>query len=579
MTRRGRWLLVLAGFLTLLAIVAVLVGVSVGSGRAIPRRAILWMDVGPDLVEEDRRGPIERLVRPKPLTLFDHLRVLRAAAADRRVAAAVVDLRGIGGGWAKADELREALAEFRKSGKPLRAFMEFGEVRDYFVATAAERVAMPPSGVLVVTGILADVPFFKRTLDKIGVQADLEHIGAYKSASDAYTRDSMSDPHRLALEAILDSLYGRFVAVVSRARSLSPDRVRTAVDEGFFNAGRAKAMGLLDDLAYRDEVLDAVEAKLGHDARRIRESAYLGALRGRPGGDRLALVHVSGVIAQGDSSSDAFGGATTGSDTVAAAVRRAREDPRVKGVLLRVDSPGGSALASDLIWREVEITRAKKPVVVSMSDLAASGGYYVAMGADAVVAGPATLTGSIGVISGKFSLRGLYDWIGLRRELIKRGENADLFSDYRPFTDAQRAVVRRQMEEFYRDFVHKAAKGRRKSDAEIDAVGQGRVWTGEQARARGLVDELGGVETAVEVLKSKAGIPKGTSIDLVVYPRPRGLLESIVSEEGPDDSPASRALRALLPPAFSRALGQFRILDRLSSEPYLLLDPDLCATR
>lgn len=559
-------------------LVAALLIVSVWEGRSVPRGAVLWIELGSVVPEMDERAPIERLLRKRVPTVLEHVRALEAAAGDRRIAAAVVELRGFGGGWAKADEIREALAAFRKSGKPLYAFMESGESKDYFVASAAERVAMPPSGVLLVNGLLADVPFYKGTLDKVGIVADLGHVGEYKSASETYTRDSMSDAQREATSALLDGLYGRLVSVVGKARSIPEQRVRELLDEGLLTASRAKELRLVDDLSYRDQVESALAKRIGGEFRPVREGAYVSSLGLRAGSARFAVVHVSGVISSGTSSGDSFGGQTAGSDTVTRALRTAREDDRIRAVILRVDSPGGSGLASDVIWRELALTREAKPVIVSMSDLAASGGYYVGMGADAIVAGEDTLTGSIGVIGGKFSLRGLYDWIGVKREQLKRGENADLFTDYRPFTETQRALMKRQMEAFYRDFVHKAAVGRGKTDAEIDAVGRGRVWTGAQARERGLVDETGGFLAAVEVARRKAGIPRGHPVAIEVLPESQGIFGSFLAQGG-DDSIAGSVLLCLLPASLRRTAAELRALDLAGRESYLYLDPRLLGLR
>ena len=578
MSRRSRWFLVLLGFFALFVLVGGLLVLSVAGGPTIPHRSVLWVSLGGEIPETDQRSPIERLLLRRVPTVLEHLQVFEAAAADRRIVAAVIEMKGFGGGWAKADEIREALVAFRKSGKPLVAFMESGETKDYLVATAGERIVMPPSGVLLVNGLLADVPFYKGTLDKLGVEADLEHIGAYKSASEVYTRDSMSDAGREAMSLVLDGLYGRLVSVVAGARSLPRDRVTQAFDEGFLTAGRGKELRLVDDLLYRDQLEDELAEKTGGELRTVTESTYLATLGRKTGAPRLAVVHIDGVIASGRSATDALGGASTGSETVARALRSAREDDGIRALILRVDSPGGSGLASDVIWREVELTRKAKPVVVSMSDLAASGGYYVAMGADAIVAGENTLTGSIGVISGKFSLRGLYDWIGLKRDQIKRGENADIFTDYRPFTEGQRALLMRQMESFYADFVHKAASGRKKSVAEIDAVGQGRVWTGGQARERGLVDEIGGFARALEIAKTKAGIPAGRSVTLVEMPGPRGLFESLMSEDR-DETLGRGVLRALLPAPLRKAASELGVLDRVAGDSYLYLDPRLLGSR
>ena len=574
MRRTTKWLLVLGGFLFLFVLVCVAAAFSVAGGPSVPARAVLWVKLGPEIHEEDRRSALEKALGRRTLTVRDYLHVFRAAGEDARVRAIVLEPQGFGGGWAVAEEIRDAVARFQERGKPVFAYLEAAGNLDYFVASAADRVIMLPTGVLMATGLLADVPFYKGTLAKIGIEADLEHIGAYKSASDAYMRDSMSDAQREATNLLLDGIYDQFLSGIAEARSIGRDTVAAAVDEGFLVASRARDLRLVDELSYPDEILDEIESRVGARPERIKAAAYFESLREPRRGDRVALVYVTGVIVPGQSVTDPLAGSLVGSETISEALRKVREDGTIRAVVVRVDSPGGSGLASDVIWREMALTRKEKPVVVSMGNVAASGGYYVSMGADAIVAQPSTVTGSIGVITGKFSLRGLYDWIALRREQIKRGANADLFTDYQKFGDAQRSLIRAQMETFYRDFVHKAAEGRERTEEEIDAVGQGRIWTGSQALERNLVDELGGLDRAVEIAKEKANIPKARSVSLEVYPKPKGLFESLVSW-GPEDSSAPGEVRAILPRGAKEALAVWKIRDLLEAEPYVCLEESL----
>jgi protease-4 len=279
---------------------------------------------------------------------------------------------------------------------------------------------------------------------------------------------------------------------------------------------------------YRDEL----ESRLS-GADEVKPGRYVRASRsvGFDSRPRLALVYAVGEIISGESQTSPFGGSFAGSDTVADAIRDAREDTSIKAIVLRVDSPGGSGTASDVIWREVELARKAKPVVVSMGDLAASGGYYIAMGSDAIVAQPGTITGSIGVFGGKFSLRGLYDKIGMSKEILTRGQHAALFSEYRPWTDEERARIRALMVAFYEDFIQKAAKGRGKQKDEVHAIAQGRVWTGVEARRIGLVDELGGLDVAVRIAKERAKVGKDQDVRLVELPERKGLLETILERQ------------------------------------------------
>lgn len=574
MNRGVRWILVLLTFAALFVVVALLAVFSGGSSPRVPGSSVVWLRIAPELSEEDPRSSFERALGRPALTLRDHVRMLDEAASDRRVRAVVLEVGGSQGGWAKAQELRDALTRFASTDKPLVSFVEFGGNIDYFLASAADRVVMPPPGMLTVNGLMADVPFYKGTLDKLGVEANLEHIGAYKNASDVMTRKDMSAAHREATEAILDGLFETFVSGVAASRSLQRPQVVAAVDEALLSAPRAKELGLVDELLYEDELLDSIRRDVGAGVERVSATAYARTLAEPVAGEAIGLLYLTGTIVSGSSSDDPFSGGMVGSDTIAASLRKLREDRSIRAVVLRVDSPGGSGLASDLIWREVELTRAQKPVVVSMGDVAASGGYYVAMSADAIVAQPSTLTGSIGVISGKYSLRGLYEWAGLHREQILRGANADLFSDYSSFTEAQRAIIRAQMGSFYRDFVSKAAKGRGLTEAQIDALGQGRVWTGAQAKERKLVDELGGLDRTIEIARDKAGIAAGRHVRIEVYPKPKGMLESFV-ESDPEESRIGHRAAALVPVALRSTVAQARLVERLSAEPYLYFEAAL----
>jgi len=358
MSRSSRWLWVLGIFLMLFLAVGVLAALSLGRGATVAADSVLWVRLGSNLDEEDRRSPIEQVLQGRRLTFRDHLRVLRQAARDDRIRAVVIRMDGFGGGWAKASETRKALADLRASGKPVLAYLEFGQTLDYYVASAAGRVAMLPTGVLAINGLLADVPFYKGTLDKVGVSADLLHVGDYKSASETYTREDMSDPARESLDYVLDGLFGTFLDDVAADRKAARDLVARAVDEGFVTASRAQELGLVDELAYPDELMASL-GKGGEEAdeeeTRLGAAAYLRTLAAERG-EKIGVVSVLGVITSGESTSDAFGGTTTGSDTVVRALRAAREDDGVRAVILRVDSPGGSGLASDVIWREVERT-------------------------------------------------------------------------------------------------------------------------------------------------------------------------------------------------------------------------------
>jgi protease-4 len=483
-------------------------------------------------IPEEPASELAPFFDPQPPTLRTLVDSIDRAAGDTRVKALVLRVSFLpDAGWGKVQELRDAIGRFRKAGKPAYAHLEFTGNKEYYLATACDKVFVVPTALLDVTGLASEVTFFRGTLDKLGVQAQFEGVGKYKNAPNQFTEKSFTEPHREQMESLVDSFYGHYAHAISQARGKTAEETQAALDGGPYDGASALEAGLVDELVYVDELKERLE-----DADEVTPARYVKASRGfgLDGRPKMALVYVVGEILPGESQDSPFGGSFAGSDTVAHALRSAREDDDVKAVILRVDSPGGSGTASDVIWREVELTRKEKPVIASMGDLAASGGYYVAMGTDAIVAQPSTITGSIGVFGGKFSLRGLYDKVGVSRELIKRGRHADLFDDYRPWTDEERAHVHRMMAAFYERFVTKAAEGRKMSYEEVDALAQGRVWSGSQALEHRLVDRLGGLDVALSLAKEKAKIPAGQEVRLVVLPEKKGLLETLFErqEEG-----------------------------------------------
>ena len=484
-------------------------------------------------VPEEPPSQIGNLLERRPPSLRTLVESIDRAGRDPKVKALVLRV-GIlpDAGWGKVQELRDAIERYRLSGKPAYAHLEICGNREYYLATACTKVYAIPTALLNVTGLAAEVTFFRRSLDKLGVEAQFEGVGKYKNAPNQFTEDHLTGPHREQTEALLDSLYSQYVAAIGASRHKTAAEVQGIVDHGPYDGSGALAAGLVDELIYLDQVEERLKT-----TERLNPGPYVKGTRGfafdrRP---KLAVVYAVGDIIPGESRNGPFGGdGFVGSDTVAAALRTAREDDSIRGVILRVDSPGGAGTASEVIWREVALTRKQKPVVASMGDVAASGGYYISMGTDAIVAQPGTITGSIGVFGGKFTLRGLYDKLGVTREIIPRGAHAAIFSEYRPWTEEERNRIHDEMVAFYHDFVSKVAAGRQKSYSDIDAVAQGRVWTGTDALRIGLVDRLGGLDTALGILKERAHIAKDQEVALVVLPEPKGLLETILErqEEG-----------------------------------------------
>jgi protease-4 len=471
---------------------------------------------------------------------------LTRAEKDPAVKAVVLQLGSLPGvGWGRVQEIRDAVGRFRRSGKPVYAFVEYLDNKEYYLATAASQIYAVPDALLNVSGLAAHVTFFRGTLDKLGIEAQFEGVGKYKNAPNQFTETGFTPPHREQMEALVDGLFGEYVDAIARGRNKSREEVRQIIDRGPYDGRGALAAGLVDGLMYRDEL----ETKLG-SASKTTAARYLRRRKGfgfdrRP---KVALVYAVGEIVSGEGGSSAFGGEVAGSDAIARAIRQARTDESVRAVVLRVDSPGGSGTASDVIWREVALTAERKPVVVSMGDMAASGGYYIAMAAHAIVAEPGTITGSIGVFGGKLSLQGLYAKLGMAQETIQRGAHASLFASYRPWNNEEREQMRSLLTAFYHEFVSKAAEGRKKSYEEIHDVAQGRVWTGAQAVKLGLVDRLGGLETAFEVAREKAKIGKGEELQILVLPRQRSFLETLMErqEEGVESRLLDAKARSLL---------------------------------
>jgi protease-4 len=484
-------------------------------------------------------------------SLSNLLLQLRKAKADKRVGAVLLDIGMLGAGWAKADEIRDAVADFRKSGKPIYAYMEFGSDKEYYVATAAERIYVAPIGDLFVNGLAAESMHFKGSFDKLGIYWDSYQIEKYKSAPESFTRKDMSDGERETLNSLLEEIFNRYVAQVAEARHKSVEDVRALIDEAPHNARAAQEAGLIDGALYREEVESELKKRLGYkDDEKLRKVSTAEYRRvsatslGLNQGEAVAVIFASGAIAPGRSNDGSFGGEQTiGSDTVVKALNDARDNKEVKAIVLRVDSPGGVTYPSDLIWEAVEQAKKKKPVVVSMSDLAASGGYYISMGANKIVAEPLTLTGSIGVYAYKPVVKGFYDWIGVSSEYVMRGKNAGLFRETDKFSDEERKKFQSGLDNFYwKQFLPKVAEGRHFPNVDaVHEVARGRVWTGAQGRERGLVDEFGGLDRAVEVAKELAQLPADKEVRRVIYPAPRTFFQQLFGSGDEQDSASMKA--------------------------------------
>ncbi len=485
------------------------------------------------------------------------LRRLAEARDDTSLPALAVKIENLSIGQGRIEELRRLLLEV-KARKPVVAYLVSGGMKEYYLASAASLVLAPPSAELFPNGLSSSTPFIRDGLAKIGVAFEVVAAGRYKNAPDPLVRQDMSQAQRSVTDSVLDDLFARQVRGIAAARGLDEARVRELVDTGVFTAEQARDAKLIDALAWPDEVEKALSARL---ARRVRLATHWERSEARAAqrwGPRpaVAIVRVEGALVRGESRSGPFGfGGVAGSETIAKLVKQAAEDGNVVAIVLRVDSPGGDGLASDLIWREVmQARRAGKPVVASMGDLAASGGYLVSVAADAIVAEPSTLTGSIGAFAVKPDLSGLLGRIGVSAVTLKRGQHADLDSFTRRWTEEERRLVEKQVLAFYDLFLSRVAEGRHLSKEAVDPVAQGRVWTGAQALERGLVDRLGSLEDAILLAKEKAGFPPGADLEVQTFEPEHGLLHELAGNLNASEESPVLALASRLPELRAAAL-------------------------
>jgi protease-4 len=484
-----------------------------------------------------------------PLTVAETWSMLRRAATDSHIKAVMIEPHGLSVGWAKLEELRGDLLAFKKSGKPVYAYLRGAGTREYYLATAADRVFMAETDQLDVKGVRAELTYVKGTLDKLGVKMEFQHVGKYKDAPDQLTKTGSSPETREVINGLLDQFYGDLMAKIADGRKKQPQQVRDLIDNGPFSGKEALAGGLVDALKFEDEAFGELKDKAKVGDNRISERRYARVPDpNAPAGSKIALLVGEGDITRGSTNPSGFGdeAGITASGMVKL-LRQVREDSSIRGVILRVDSPGGDGIASDDILHEAKLLSQKKPMVISMSDLAASGGYFISMTGDPVLAYPNTETGSIGVFFGKVNLKGLYDKIGLNKEILTRGRFADIDTDYAPLTPVQSAKLQAEIEEFYKGFVERVSAARKRPYGEVEPLAQGRVWTGAQAKKNGLVDELGGLDRAIELIKDRAKLSSSDQVSLVPYPPRRSLVEMLLRR---DDNSASildaRAIDSLL---------------------------------
>lgn len=517
------------------------------------------------------------------------------AGKDKSIEGVVLDFRGLTIGRGKVDELRSAIKRLQGSGKKVYAQLEIASTADYLVAVACDEVVIPESGFLLLPGVRLEPTFYKGLMTKIGVKPDFLHMGDAKGAGETFTRKKWSEPVRENLDSLAGDLYEQMVETIALDRPVTEANVRKAIDLALLTAAQTKEMGLVDRIAYADELKTSLAESTGADdfvyvlnygAKNV-DTDFSGptgffklmqviaggeTTKGRRAGKKIAIVYAVGPIMSGESESDLFGVNTVGSTTIVEALAEAERDNEVAAVVLRVDSPGGSAVASDVIWRQTQ--KMKKPVVASMGDVAASGGYYISMGADKIYAEPGCITGSIGVVSGKFAVKGMYGKLGLTTDLISRGENSGIFSGLRKWNDTERAAMMRMMEDTYAQFTSKAAAGRDMPPEQLKKLAGGKVYTGRQAKRNGLVDETGTLKDAIAEAKKLAGLGDDDKVRIEVLPEPKEFFETLFGGAGKEKEVRISVDGLGLPDELTKAARQWRIWSQvLQREPVGMMLP------
>ena len=466
------------------------------------------------------------LIQQQALSMHDIWTNLRKAKVDPKIDSILLRLGYLQCDWAKANEIREMLLDFKQSGKKAYAYVEesFDLDKEYYLATACDKIILHPEAILIINGIGGYIPFVKKMLDKIGVEVEVERVEEYKTAYNMFTKDHLTPAHREMMESIYSETFSIYIETASKERGKTTQEFKDLLDHAFFQGQEAKKTGLVDEVFYEDELWDLINGK-NKKTPRISHSQYLKTSASSLGlnrGKKIALIYGMGPILTGEGTYSIMG-----SRTVTRWIRKVRKDDSIKAIVFRVDSPGGSVAASDSIWREVTLAKKEKPFVVSMSDVAGSGGYQVSMAAHKIVAHPQTLTGSIGVIFSTFNMEKLYQKLGITGDKITFGDKADILTTFRKSTDQEREFLKQVILETYDHFITKVANNRGMTKKEADKIGKGRVWTGSQAQKIGLVDEIGDLSKAVDIAKEMAGIPLEEEVKFVVLPKKASLFESL----------------------------------------------------
>lgn len=519
-------------FMVMFIVIAAILA-SVGDDKVnVSANSVIHMSLEHQIQERSSKNPFDKFdfggfETNKSIGLNDIIASIKRAKTDDKIKGIYLDLSSIQAGFATIEEIRNALIDFKKSGKFILAYSEVYTQSAYYLASVADKIYLNPEGLLEFKGLGTELAFFKGTLDKLEIEAQIIKVGTYKSAVEPFILEKMSDANRQQVTSFLGSMYDHFLNAVSTSRKIPKDSLVVIANQlKVRQASDAVTYKLVDGLRYKDQVLDELKNRTGiNKEKEVKSVSLIDYNKNNSSDDsninnRIAIVYASGEIVGGEGSDE-----TIGSERISRAIRKARTDKKVKALVLRVNSPGGSALASDVIWREVILTKKVKPVIVSMGDLAASGGYYIACGADSIFAQPNTITGSIGVFGIIPNMQKFFNnKLGITFDRVKTADFADLGSISRPLTDAERMIIQNEVNRIYNTFTQRVANGRKKDQAYINEIGQGRVWSGAEALKNGLVDRLGNINDAV---RSAAKMAKITDYTIVSYPAQKDPFESL----------------------------------------------------
>jgi protease-4 len=539
--RRAIIIIVLAVFLVILFFAAMK-----PSRLSLPSNAVLVIDATGQIEEQRSPDLFSAFSGFTTPVLHDYVDAIDAAAKDSHITGLVVRIAPLETGWGKLEEIRSHLLAFRKSGKPSICYLGYDGIGnpEYYLASACQQIWLVPTAPVSIRGMMAEALFFRGTLDKLKIVPEFYHIAEYKTAGNTFTEKQFTPAHKEEVEGLLHSIYDLYLNDASKARGMDRAQFETLLNRGPFSSSDAVTNKIVDRLGYWDQLQGYFK-----DRNRTWNPISLNRYRSsisNDGSARIAVVHATGLIVSGDSSSTPGGGSVMGGDSVAADIRAARTDYSIKAIVLRVDSGGGSVVGSEVIRREVELANQIKPVVVSMSDVAASGGYWIAAPARKIVADPGTITGSIGVLIGKFNVSGLYALLGMSTDSVATSDNATMFSAQQNFTPAQRAYIQKSLNDTYADFTKGVAQGRKMTVEAVDKIGKGRVWSGAQAKELGLVDELGGLDRAIEIAKQLSNIPAGESVHIVRYPEEKSFFQQFLEREKDNNMSESQSLESMI---------------------------------